>query len=122
MGTMRMSLVSGVLAALLATCDGHAAERAAESAAERAAERVAERVADSAADETRMALDTTVISASQELPKVLYIVPWRTPTGRPDLPATAGVVDDGFWQPLRPQEHRREILYQETPGGGSPKE
>lgn len=102
MGTMRMSMISGVLAALLASCDGHAA--------------------DGAAGEARVALDTTVISANQELPKVLYIVPWRAPAGRPDLPATAGVVDDGFWQPVRPQEHRREVLYQETPGGGSPKE
>jgi hypothetical protein len=101
-GALRMSLVSGVLAALLASCDG--------------------RAADGGVDEARLTLDRTVISASQELPKVLYIVPWQTPTGRPDLPATAGLADDGFWQRVRPAEHRREVLYQERSGGGSPKE
>jgi hypothetical protein len=102
MGTMRISVVSGVIAALLASCDGHAAPPD--------------------TTEARVALDPTVVSGSQELPKVLYIVPWQTPSGRPDLPATAGVGDQGFWQPVRPPEHRREVIYQQDSGGGSPKE
>ena len=30
-------------------------------------------------------LDETVISGNQELPKVLYILPWREPQGLPDI-------------------------------------
>ena len=30
-------------------------------------------------------LDETVIQGNQELPKVLYIVPWREPDGLPDI-------------------------------------
>jgi hypothetical protein len=106
MNTRRVAVATGLLAALLAALLGARPGYAAEGSD----------------DEARVALDATVISGAQELPKVLYIVPWQAPTGRPALPATAGVVDDGFWQPIQPPEHRREVLYQERLGGESPQE
>ena len=102
MSATKMSVVSGLLAALLASCDGHAGE--------------------GSPDEARVALDETVISGGQDLPKVLYIVPWQTPGGRPDLSAPAGIVDDGLWRRVQPPEHRREVLYLERLQGSAQKE
>ena len=101
-GTMRMSLVSGLVAALIAACDGHAAAPP--------------------APDGRIDLDTTVISGNQELPKVLYIVPWQSPGARPELPAPAVAADDGLFRHLRPAAHRREVFYLDNLPGNDPKE
>jgi hypothetical protein len=101
-GTLRTSLVSGLLAAVLASCDGHAAEPVDEPG--------------------RIELDTTVISGNQELPKVLYIVPWQAPADRPQLPAPDIDADDGLFRRLQPATHQRELLYLDNLPGRSPKE
>lgn len=101
-GTTRTSLISGLLAALIAACDGHAAEPP--------------------STDSRIDLDATVISGNQELPKVLYIVPWQTPDGRPELPTPTAVVDDGLFRRLQPAVHRREVLYLDNLPGATPKE
>jgi hypothetical protein len=98
----RISMVSGLLSATLAACDGHAAE-AAEAPGQ-------------------IDLETTVISGNEELPKVLYIVPWQAPERRPALPAPALAGAEDLFRPLRPDEHRRQILYLDQLPGAVPKE
>ena len=94
MSMIKMSVIAGLLAAVLASCDVHAADRP--------------------VDEARVQLDETVISGSQELPKVLYIVPWQSPGDRPALPAPDSIVDDELFRPVRPTEHHREMIYLEN--------
>lgn len=101
-GTTRMSLISGLLAAILAACDGQAAEPVSSPG--------------------RIDLDTTVISGNQELPKVLYIVPWQAPAGRPQLPAPDIAADDGLFRRLQPATHQREVFYLDNLPGNDPKE
>jgi hypothetical protein len=72
--------------------------------------------------EGRIDLDTTIVSGNQELPKVLYIVPWQAPDRRPALPAPEVSVDDGLFRRLRPAEHRREVFYLDHLTGTDPKE
>ena len=98
----RMTLISGLLAALFAPCAS-----AAEST----------RTTDS-----RIELDRTVISGNQELPKVLYIVPWQTPEGRPELPIPAVIADDGLFRRLAPAAHQRELDFLNNLPGIAPKE
>ena len=59
----------------------------------------------------RLELDTTSVSGSRELPKVLVIVPWKDPalaelTGRP----LASLVEEAL-SPLDPDVFRREVKY-----------
>lgn len=72
--------------------------------------------------EARIDLDATIVSGNEELPKVLYIVPWQAPDRRPVLPAPQATVDDGLFRRLRPAEHRREIFYLDHLTGSDPKE
>ncbi len=60
----------------------------------------------------RAVIDPTVILGNRELPKVLYIVPWKKPvpgdmTGRP----LVSVVDEAL-APLDPDVFRRQLQYQ----------
>jgi hypothetical protein len=60
----------------------------------------------------RAVIDPTVILGNRELPKVLYIVPWKKPvpgdmTGRP----LVSVVDEAL-APLDPDVFRRQVQYQ----------
>ena len=74
-----------------------------------------ERSADSAAGV--LLLDQTVISGNQELPKVLYILPWREPKGLPDIEIQAEFTEQEVFRRLYPPSYRRELGYFETLSG-----
>ncbi len=59
-------------------------------------------------------LDETVISGNQELPKVLYILPWREPQGLPEIEVEAETVSAEVFRRLYPPAYRRELGYFET--------
>ena len=59
-------------------------------------------------------LDETVISGNQELPKVLYILPWREPQGLPEIEIQAEFVQAQVFRRLYPPAYRRELGYFET--------
>jgi hypothetical protein len=61
-----------------------------------------------------MRLDQTVISGNQELPKVLYILPWREPQGLPDIEIEAEFMEAEVFRRLYPPAYRRELGYFET--------
>ena len=56
-------------------------------------------------------LDETVISGNQELPKVLYILPWRQPEGLPDIELEAEFTELTVFRRLYPPAYRRELEY-----------
>jgi hypothetical protein len=118
MSVLRMSVVSGLVAGLLASCDGHA--RDSHVAAPAAAK--APVTAHASGAEARVQLDETLISGSQDLPKVLYIVPWQTPAGRPELPLPDAVGDEDVLRRIHPAEHHREVRYREGLRGHPAKE
>ena len=72
--------------------------------------------AEEAADMPRgvIRLDETVISGNQELPKVLYILPWREPNGLPEIDLNAQYSEMDVFRPLYPPAHRRELNYFES--------
>jgi hypothetical protein len=79
-----------------------------------AAARAAGKDADKAATDRardRLQLDSTAITGSRELPKVMSIVPWKgaEPAGGPDRPM--GSLIDELLAPLDRDEFRREITY-----------
>ena len=59
-------------------------------------------------------LDETVISGNQELPKVLYILPWREPQGLPQIEIQAEFTEAEVFRRLYPPAYRRELSYFET--------
>ena len=59
-------------------------------------------------------LDQTVISGNQELPKVLYILPWREPQGLPDIEIQAEFTEAEVFRRLYPPAYRRELSYFDT--------
>lgn len=63
----------------------------------------------SAADRVRM--NETVISGNQELPKVLYILPWQSSNGRPTLELNAGLDDQRVFRRVEPAAYQRELKY-----------
>ncbi len=67
-------------------------------------------------------LDETVISGNQELPKVLYILPWRQPSGLPDINLKAEFTEMDIFRRLYPPAYRRELKYFETLDGKNSEE
>ena len=59
-------------------------------------------------------LDETVISGNQELPKVLYILPWREPSGLPDIELETEFIETDVFRRLYPPAYRRELSYFKT--------
>lgn len=59
-------------------------------------------------------LDETVISGNQELPKVLYILPWQQPDGLPEIDVSTDHAERGLFQRLYPPAHRRALAYREA--------
>ena len=59
-------------------------------------------------------LDETVIAGNQELPKVLYIVPWRDPKGLPEIDMDPEFTELEVFRRLYPPAYRRELDYHET--------
>lgn len=64
--------------------------------------------------EERLEMEGTAIIGNQELPKVLYIVPWK-PSELPDLsePPLQSLIDDAL-APVDREEFRREVIYRDT--------
>lgn len=64
--------------------------------------------------EERLEMEGTAIIGNQELPKVLYIVPWKT-SELPDLsePPLQSLIDDAL-APVDREEFRREVLYHDA--------
>ncbi len=65
----------------------------------------------------RVQLDETVISGNQELPKVLYILPWRDPAGLPELNLNTELAESEVFRRLYPPAYRRELDYLDTLNG-----
>jgi hypothetical protein len=65
-------------------------------------------------------LDETVISGNQELPKVLYILPWRDPNGLPEIELDAQNSEMDVFRRLYPPAYRRELTYFESLQSESP--
>lgn len=59
----------------------------------------------------RIDLPDTVISGQQELPKVLYILPWRSLGPAPALDQTPLPGDSELFEPLDPDAHARVLEY-----------
>jgi hypothetical protein len=59
-------------------------------------------------------LDETVISGNQELPKVLYIVPWQQPDGLPEIELKTEFAEVELFRRLYPPAYRRELSYYEA--------
>lgn len=93
-----------MIAALSACLDGAAVvEEAAESPK-----------ASSKRSSAYIEMHETIISGSSELPKVLYIVPWRDPTGLPDIELDARFTELEVFRRLYPPAYRRELDYYQT--------
>ena len=72
----------------------------------------------SAARNDRLNLDTTVVTGNRELPKVLYIVPWKK-ADIGDLPAQPfNTLLDEVLTPVDRDVFRREVTYYEAVSGG----
>ena len=56
-------------------------------------------------------LDETVISGNQELPKVLYILPWREVDGIPVPSSAPDLSQDYVLRPVYPHEYRQRMAY-----------
>jgi len=59
----------------------------------------------------RIRLDETVISGNQELPKVLYIVPWQDPSGIPKIELDPNFTEHEVFRHLYPPAYKRELQY-----------
>ena len=70
--------------------------------------------ADANSPQAVIQLDETVISGNQELPKVLYILPWQTPSGLPEIEVRADFTEVEVFRNLYPPAYRRELKYFET--------
>ncbi len=67
----------------------------------------------------RLELDTTVVTGNRELPKVLYIVPWKK-ADLGDLPAQPfNTLLDEVLTPVDRDVFRREVTYFETVNEGA---
>lgn len=62
-------------------------------------------------DQPVIRLDETVISGNQELPKVLYIVPWQDPDGMPNIELDPEFTEQQVFRRLYPPAYRRELNY-----------
>lgn len=62
-------------------------------------------------DQPVVRLDETVISGNQELPKVLYIVPWQDPDGVPSIQLEPEFTEQQVFRRLYPPAYRRELNY-----------
>ncbi len=65
----------------------------------------------SAAEGDRIDLDETVISGNQELPKVLYIMPWQDASSNPQIELESGFDELDVFRRLYPPAYRREMRY-----------
>jgi hypothetical protein len=72
------------------------------------------------AQNDRLDLDTTIVTGNRELPKVLYIVPWKK-ADLGDLPAQPfNTLLDEVLTPVDRDVFRREVTYYGVVSGGTP--
>ncbi len=57
----------------------------------------------------RVKLDRTVVSGNQELPRVLYILPWESKESRPALDYGLEPHTGDILQRVNPASHRRQL-------------
>ncbi len=67
------------------------------------------------AAEDRIEMEQTVISGNQELPKVLYIVPWRDSDQTPIAAHEPQLSLEQLFTPIHPYEFRRKLLNHSNP-------
>lgn len=65
-------------------------------------------------DDSVIQLDETVISGNQELPKVLYILPWQRAEGPLELDVRHDFTESDVFRKLYPPAYRRELNYFDT--------
>lgn len=65
---------------------------------------------------SRVDLAVDVITGSSELPKVLYIVPWRAATAVPGIDTVPNLEDQQLFQSLDPDAHARLLHYRQLLG------
>ena len=65
-------------------------------------------------DDAVIQLDETVISGNQELPKVLYILPWQRADGLPDIEVRHDFTESDVFRKLYPPAYQRELQYFDT--------
>ncbi len=70
----------------------------------------------------RIRLDETVISGNQELPKVLYIVPWQDPSGIPKIEIDPNFTEHEVFRRLYPPTYKRELEYYDSLKGSQGKD
>lgn len=70
-------------------------------------------VAEEEKPDSYIKLDETVISGNQELPKVLYIVPWQDPDGMPNINLNPDFTEAQVFRRLYPPAYKRELNYYE---------
>ncbi len=61
----------------------------------------------------RVVLETTEIKGNEELPKVLYVLPWRAVGDQPPATGAPPPPEPAFLEPLDPVTHWRQLrIYQ----------
>ncbi len=63
------------------------------------------------ASEDKIYLEETVISGNQELPKVLYILPWQAASDAVVPERQFTLENQNFLHPIYPAEFKRELAY-----------
>lgn len=67
--------------------------------------------------EDRVVLETTEVRGNEELPKVLYVLPWRDVSGQPPAANVPPEAKSALLEPLDPVTHRRQIqIYRQLVG------
>ena len=64
-----------------------------------------------AAEANTVYMDETYISGNQELPKVLYILPWKNQQGDAVPAMIPALMNDAVMTPIYPHEYRLEMSY-----------
>lgn len=70
--------------------------------------------ANDAGAEDSIFMEETVITGNQELPKVLYILPWREMTAESLPQRVLNFDSQSLLTPLYPDEHRRQLKFRQT--------
>ena len=63
-------------------------------------------------------MDETYISGNQELPKVLYILPWKNQQGEAVPAMIPALLNESIMAPIYPHEYRLEMSYRALIAGG----
>ena len=64
-------------------------------------------------DSDRLTLKSSPVTGNKELPKVLYIVPWKDPSGMPKIDLDPEFTEAQIFRRLYPPAYKRELDYYE---------